>query len=74
MPKKPPKPPRRRNVTGSAYDPETGHLTVTFHNGRRYRYAGIDADTAKIFKEHDSPGGYLRSSIIGKFDATELFD
>lgn len=71
---KPPKPPRRRNVTASSYDPETGHLTVTFHNGRRYRYEGVPQELAAEFGSHDSPGSFLRSHIIGKFDGAELFD
>jgi hypothetical protein len=71
---KPIKPARRANVSTSAYDPETGHLTVTFHNGRKYRYEGVDADTAEEFKGAGSPGAFLHSRVIGKFKASEVSD
>lgn len=71
---KPIKPARRSNVSTSAYDPETGHLTVTFHNGRRYRYEGVSPELAEEFKGAGSPGGFLHAHIIGKFKGGEISD
>jgi hypothetical protein len=69
---KPVKPARRRNVTSHEYDPETGHLTVTFHSGKRYRYEGVPKALAKEFKDHHSQGGFLHSRVIGKFQSSQL--
>lgn len=71
---KPSKTERRRNVTAQHYDPETGALTITFHSGKKYRYDGVPKDLADRIQDHPSPGGFLHSHIIGKFDHTILGD
>lgn len=63
---------RPSTVESHAYDPETGHLTVTFHGGRQYRYEGVDKATAQGFRKADSQGGYLHRHVIGKFSATKI--
>lgn len=63
---------RTSNVEAHEYNPETGHLTVTFRGGRRYRYDGVDASTAKGMDDATSRGVYLHQRIIGKHDATKL--
>lgn len=60
------------NVSGHEYSPETGHLTVTFHGGRQYRYSGVDKELAERFRDSSSQGSFLHSHIIGKFDATKI--
>lgn len=73
--KRKPAPPvkRRSNISAHDYDPETGHLTVTFHGGRRYRYEGVDRKTAEGLRDAASQGTYLHAHVIGKFDATKLW-
>lgn len=41
---------RSSNVASHSYSPETGQLTVTFHSGRRYTYAGVSKDRAADFE------------------------
>lgn len=60
------------NVQGHEYSPETGHLTVTFHGGRQYRYEGVDKELAEKFRDSSSQGSFLHSHIIGKHDATKI--
>lgn len=63
---------RRPNVTSHTYNKRNKTLTVTFHNGRRYRYSGVDLDKAEAFKASDSKGAFLHAHIIGRHDATQL--
>lgn len=65
-------PTRRQNVTVCEHDPETGHLTVTFHDGRRYRYNDVPASLAAEMRESGSRGTFLNTRIIGKFDCTKI--
>ncbi len=58
---------RRSNIETPDYDPETRQLTVTFHNGRRYRYSDIGQDMATDYECADSKGTFLRQHINGKF-------
>jgi hypothetical protein len=60
------------NILDHEYSPETGHLTVTFHGGRKYRYEGVGKGDAEAFAASESKGRHLHSHIIGKFDATKL--
>lgn len=76
--RKPPKPSKgrtgRENILSHEYSPETGHLTVTFHGGRRYRYEGVRKEDAEAFASAESKGKHLRSHIIGKYDHSRLDD
>jgi hypothetical protein len=63
---------RVTSIEAHDYSPETGHLTVTFSGGRRYRYKGVDQKTAESFRDADSQGRFLHSHVIGKFDATKI--
>lgn len=61
---KKPKPKQRPNhVTDHAYDEKAGTLTVTFHNGRRYRYDGVSKDLATGFHDAGGSGSFLRRNI-----------
>lgn len=60
------------SVEAHDYSPETGHLTVTFRGGRRYRYEGVDQKTADGLRKSESRGSYLHRHVIGKFDATKI--
>lgn len=66
------RPGRHSNILNHEYSPETGHLTVTFHGGRKYRYEGVGKDDAKAFASADSKGAHLHRHIIGKFDCSKL--
>jgi hypothetical protein len=63
---------RASSVEAHHYNPETGHLTVTFRGGRQYRYEGVDQKTADGLAGSESKGRFLHSSVIGKFDATKI--
>lgn len=65
-------PVRSSTVASHHYDPKAKHLTVTFHSGSKYRYSGVDQETADGLGKAESKGGFLHSSIIGKFDTTKL--
>jgi hypothetical protein len=60
------------NVTDHSYSPETGHLTVTFHGGRSYRYEGVSKETAKGLEDAGSAGQFLNSHVIGKHHAVKI--
>ena len=66
--KKPAKPtgPKHQssNVAGFVYDPETNHLTVTFHGGRVYRYNGVSASQHADLGKAESKGSFLNEHII----------
>jgi hypothetical protein len=59
-------------IEGHDYDPGTGHLTVTFRGGRRYRYECVDQETADRFGRAESQGRFLHANIAGKFDASKI--
>lgn len=60
------------NVTAHLYDPRTESLTVTFGQGRVYRYDGIKPDLAADLIKAPSKGKFLHENVIGKFDHTSL--
>lgn len=59
-------------VASTNYNPETGHLDVTFHGGRSYQYSGVSEETAAGIESAKSVGGYLHSAVIGKHDVTKI--
>lgn len=59
---------RRANVIDTSYDADSRSLTVTFHNGQRYRYTDVDPEIAGGLDDCDSKGGYLHKHIIGRCD------
>lgn len=60
------------NIEAHEYSPETGHLTVTFKGGRKYRYEDVPQDIADGMKGAQSKGSYMHASVIGKFTATKI--
>lgn len=60
------------HVLSHHYDPAAGHLTVTFHGGRVYRYHGVDPTTASRLAEASSKGSFLHAAVIGKFRHTKI--
>lgn len=72
---KAPKHPARKqgsSVIAHHYDAKAGHLTVTYHGGRKYRYFGVDPQTAAGLAKAMSKGSFLHSSVIGKFRHSKL--
>lgn len=63
---------RGSGIEDHDYDPGTGHLTVTFRGGRRYRYECVDQETADRFGRAESQGRFLHANIAGKFDASKI--
>lgn len=63
---------RVTSIDAHDYSPETGHLTVTFRGGRKYRYEGVDQKTAEGFRDAESQGRFLHANIIGKFDHVKI--
>lgn len=62
------------NVSAHDYDPETGHLTVTFAGGRRYRYKDVPASIAEEMDTCQSRGQHLHRHVIGKYDHDKISD
>lgn len=54
------------HVTATSYDPELGHLDVTFAGGRKYRYTGVSKEIGSGIAGSDSLGRYLHAHVIGK--------
>ena len=54
------------------YDPASGALDVEFVSGRRYRYAGVPADTAEAFRAAFSKGRFFNTHIRDNFACREL--
>lgn len=63
---------RRQNITAHEYNPETEHLTVTFHDGRQYRYEGVPLAIGNAMRGAQSLGKFLHTHIIGKYDHTKI--
>lgn len=70
--RKPVKPSRRQNITAHEYCPETAHLTVTFHDGRQYRYEGVPLAIGNAMRGAQSLGKFLHTHIIGKYNHTKI--
>lgn len=51
------------NVVSFIHDPETNHLTVTFHGGRIYRYDHVSAETHDGLRKAESKGDFLNKHI-----------
>jgi hypothetical protein len=64
----------RSNILDHNYCAETGHLTITFSHGGRYRYEGVGKETAAGFAKAESKGKFLHGSIIGKHACTKITD
>lgn len=63
---------RRQNITSHEYNPETEHLTVTFHDGRQYRYEGVPPEHHEGMTDAASRGRYLHTHIIGNYPHTKI--
>jgi hypothetical protein len=51
---------RPKHIKDYSYDAEAQTLTVTFHNGKRYRYDGVSSQLADGFQ---GSGSYLRQHV-----------
>ena len=51
------------NVVGFIHDPETGHLDITFHGGRVYRYENVSTETFNKLKAAPSKGTFITNHI-----------
>lgn len=54
------------HIAATSYDPESGHLDVTFAGGRKYRYTGVSKEIGSGIAGSDSLGRYLHAHVIGK--------
>jgi hypothetical protein len=55
------------NIASAEYDPERKVLTVNFHHGGSYSYAGVEQATVSGFEMAPSPGGYFARAIKDRF-------
>ena len=55
------------NLKDAEYDEQSRTLTVTFHDGRSYKYSGVDAETARGLESAPSSGEYFNSQVKGRF-------
>lgn len=60
------------NVRSYGYDEDTQVLVIEFVDGNRYAYTDVPADVAAGMGTAESPGKYLRLSIMGKYDSEKL--
>lgn len=67
-----PKPARRQNITTHEYNPVSGQMTVTFHDGRQYRYTGVPPEHHEGMSNAASRGKYLHTHIIGNYPHTKI--
>lgn len=57
-------------ILSAHYDPKDNILTVTFKNGKEYKYSNCDADTYNEFCNAESPGKHF-GSLKGKLKQME---
>ena len=55
------------NLSQIKYDELTHTMDVKFKNGAQYRYKDVPQEEFDGLMSADSPGGYLRSQIIGVY-------
>lgn len=55
------------SISHVGHDPETGILSVKFHSGQTYRYAGVSANQAAKMLAADSVGSHFAKNINGNF-------
>jgi len=51
------------NILESIYDSNSKELTLTFKNGRRYKYTGVMKEIYSGFEKADSNGKYFNQYI-----------
>jgi hypothetical protein len=66
--------PRRPNIADHSYDPDAQALTVTFHDGRKYRYQDVTPDIASGFKDAPSQGKFLHQHVHGLCKSCKVED
>lgn len=54
------------------YDPATRDLEVEFHNGRLYRYAGVNPLDVTALLVAESTGGYFNKRIRKKYKGVRI--
>lgn len=50
------------------YDPASTTLTVLFHSGKRYDYAGVPPEVYERFLAASSQGSFFRNEIDGCYE------
>ena len=67
------------NILETIYETQKKDLTITFKNGRRYKYSGVMKEIYSGFEKAESQGKYFNEYIkpltttrIGDVDVTEL--
>lgn len=56
------------NLEAIGYDADLKRLTVTFKNGRTYRYQNVEEAVFKDMLAADSKGRFFGSNIKGQYD------
>lgn len=64
--------PRPSHISAHSYDPGKRELTITFRNGRTYRYTDVPADRARGLETANSKGTYFHSQIRDRHPGTEI--
>ena len=54
------------SVDSATWDPETGEVSVTFHNGGSYTYGDMDAQEWARFKAAPSVGKFVHQALRGR--------
>jgi hypothetical protein len=61
------RPVKSGSIAAVGHDPETGVLSVKFHSGQTYHYAGVPADAAAKLQNAESVGRHFMEHIRGNF-------
>ena len=59
-------------IAGIGYDPDKKKLTVEFHSGRKFVYAGVSSPVYDDFLGAKSLGVFFVRNIRGKYDTEKL--
>lgn len=60
------------SIHSCEHDEGEKKLTINFHSGSSYEYAGVQKEVAKKLKEAESPGKFFHSVIRGKYSERKL--
>lgn len=60
------------NLKGYDYDEKSSSLTITFNNGRQYRYEGVKPDVISGMLKAPSHGKYFAQNISHSYKYSQL--
>lgn len=64
--------PASSNVSQATYEPSAQELTVTFHDGRSYKYFAVPVTVWQGLQHAASAGSYVARQIRNRYDYQEV--